>query len=134
MARTLDTNKSRARFAHLNLIFTVVIERYRDILNLSPLVASQIDSDAPHNRNLDFAQLDYKVDIENACEAAVQGQPNEAELKDAIDRLTAGDQTISDPLAKQVIRLCGREFEERRLEPALYLRRIRRGSSEQVTR
>ena len=128
MARsTSDTNESRRRFSHLAAIFTVVIERYRDLVSLHPLAASQIDSEAPQNRKLDFNALNYKIDIENACTDAIKGQANEEELKDVIDRLIAGDQSVPETLARQAIRLCASVLEARGLEPARY------GSRKRVT-
>lgn len=129
---TNDTNESRKRFAHLALIFTTVIAKYRDLCSLHPLVASQIDHDVPANRRFDFNACDYKIDITRACEAAVKGQANEDELKDAIDRLIAGDQSVPETLTRQVIRLVGAKFISHQLEPARYLRRIKRGRGERV--
>jgi hypothetical protein len=127
-----DSNPARARFAHLTAVFHTVLEKYKYLCNLHPLVASQIDHDAPLNRRLDFSACDYLIDIQNACAYAVRGQRNEAELKDAIARLIAGDHTVPETLMRQAIRLCGTAFESRRLEPIAYLRRIRRGRGERV--
>lgn len=130
---TTDTNESRKRLAHLARVFSVVIQRYRDLCNLYPIAASQIDSDAPSNRRLDFAACDYKIDIENACVDAIAGQINRTELEDTIDRLIAGDHSVSEGITRQAVRLVGTEFEKRGLEPAKYLKRIKRGRGERVT-
>lgn len=130
---TTDTNESRRRFAHLVNVFSVVIQRYRDLCNLHPLACSQFDDDAPQNRRLDFAVIDYKIDIENACVDAIAGQINRTELENAIDKLIVGNESVPEGLTRQAIRLCGAAFEKRQLEPAKYLRRIKRGRGERVT-
>lgn len=110
----------------------MVIERYRDILNLHPLACSQFDSDAPQNRRLDFAVIDYKTDIENATAASFRGLPDEDKLQTTWFQLVANDQTADLALINKVIRTCGKIYQQRGLEPAQYLRRIKRGRGERV--
>lgn len=135
MARsTIDSNESRRRFAHLSLVFTTILEQYREISNRHPLVASSIDDETQsRSRRLDYNGIEYLADITAACEAAVKGQANADELRDAIDKLIAGDQTVPEVLTRQIIRLCGAVFEKRQLEPSAYLRHIKRGRGERVT-
>jgi len=131
-----DTNPARARFARLSAIFTDVIERYRTILNLHPIVASQIDDEIPPNRRLDFSAVDFKIDIENATAASLHGFPDEDKLQKTWFQLVAKDQTADLALTKKVVRLCGQMYQKRGLEPSRYLRKIKRGRGEhlQVTK
>jgi hypothetical protein len=120
------------KFNRQRVLFGMVIDAYRKLLALSPVVASAIDPDAPtHSRKLDFCAVDYKVDITNAVRDSFKNQPDEEALKNAIDRMIEDDPTVPPVIAWKVIRLCSKTFSDRHLEPALYLKRIRRGSAPQ---
>ena len=123
-----DSNTSRQRFAHSYLIFTSVVQQHKAICDLPLLVASEIDIDAPtRSRRLDFAAIDYKVDIESATTASLRGLRDEAQLQKTWFQLVAGDQTTDADLAKRVIRACAPVYEQRGLEPFYHLRKVRRG-------
>jgi hypothetical protein len=116
------------KFNRQRILFETVINSYKEILALSPVVASQIDPDAPtHSRKLDFVALEYKCDIENAAKHAFHNQPDEQALKDGIDRIIAEDPTVPHTLVHRIIRLTAPVLERRQLEPFKYMVRVRHG-------
>jgi hypothetical protein len=105
--------------------FDSVVRAYVDILGLSPLTARDYDEEV-HPRKLVPAYIDYAVDIEHATAKALK---NDAAL------MRQWEQNVTDlyngsaaaHVSYGIIRDCGRIYRARKLHPAIYLKKIRKG-------
>jgi hypothetical protein len=100
--------------------FWRVIKGYKDVCELSPLVAAVLDpNETPKKLGADG--IIYICDIEIATRRALD---NNYELLDQWQRLVNGENT---PNSASIINKCGRMYCRRRLAPATYLRFVKKG-------
>jgi len=116
----------RARQSAHRHIFEAVIEAYKDTRNLHPIQSCRWDETARQGRTLGPQAIDFLVDVERACTAALQSAP---ELHATFARIIAEEPTDAK-LTAQVMGRCGRVFASRKLLPHDYFRTIRTGRIE----
>lgn len=115
-------------------LFNAVLERYRLIVySLYPVVCSSFDNDAPtRSQRLSFDHIDFMADVKSAVVFVFKGRANRRELEDAMDVIVDFDEAVRvtlDPLLEtKLVSLCSPVFAKRGLDPAIYFRKIRRGS------
>ena len=113
------------RYSRYHDIVRAVIRTYVETKQLSPLVACEIDQDAPPNKRLTVNAVCHLADIEIATAKALQGKP---ELQAAWFQL-ALENPVEAKLEQQVVKRCGPLYAARGLEPWFYFRpSVRRGS------
>jgi hypothetical protein len=110
----------------LKTLFEAVVTAYRDLLSLSPLVARDYDSEV-HPRKLLPGFVDFKIDIQHATSKALK---NDEDLirqwENAIFNNTDDEFNFSR-LSYGVVRDCARIYQTRKLHPAIYLKKFRKG-------
>jgi hypothetical protein len=117
---TFESHNAYEEQKRLKGIFDSVIAAYLDIASLSPLVACSYD-DEHRSRKLGPELIHYKADIENATSKALKNNP---------DLIRQWEDAVFDEatnVSPAIVRECGRVYSARKLQPHIYLKKIRKG-------
>jgi hypothetical protein len=106
-------------------VFCQVILAYRDVLSLSPLVACSYDPET-RSRRLGPDPVLYKIDIEQSTDKALKNNPELIKKWEQFAFDDAEDFKFSH-VSPAMIRDCARIYQARKLQPQIYLKKIRKG-------
>jgi hypothetical protein len=110
----------------LKTLFEAVVTAYRDLLSLSPMVARNYDEEV-HPRKLVPGFVDYKIDLQHATTKALKNNPDLIrQWENAIFNNTDDEFNFS-LISYAIVRDCARIYQARKLHPAIYLKKIRKG-------
>lgn len=100
-----------------------VLNAYVRVTELPLLAVMNYDPDAPQQHTLGRASLDFKLDVEQATEEALDGFPA---LQQAWISLALGEKV---PAATQraVVTKCGKAYQKSHCDPNVYFHHFRRG-------
>jgi hypothetical protein len=107
-------------------IFEAVATAYRDLISLSPAVARNYDSEV-HPRKLVPEYINYKVDLQHATSKALKYNPELIRQWENAILDNTDDEFNFSRISYGIVRDCARVYQARKLHPAIYLKKIRKG-------
>jgi hypothetical protein len=108
-------------------IFDSVISAYRDVISLSPLVACNYDPDV-RSRRLGPEMILYKIDIQISTAKALKNNP---ELIRQWENAVFDEDVNVGP---SIVRQCARVYQLRKLQPHIYMKKMRKGRPDRRTK
>jgi hypothetical protein len=90
------------------------------------MVARNYDEEV-HPRKLVPGFVDYKIDLQHATTKALKNNPDLIRQWDDAVSENIGDDFNSSRLSYGVVRDCARIYQARKLHPAIYLKKMRKG-------